>query len=281
LSVVRSPAPEDLATTIDWSAWYLTDEDDMGQSPEQSAIVNVFLGALKVRAEELGWNEAYVDFDQFFGWVPSEPLVRISPDAFVLRDPPPFPLPASWQVWRHGHHAPTFALEVVSQDWRKDYHEIPQKYAHLGVEELVIYDPAAADRQTRVEERVPIQLYWRAPDGLFVCRYTGEGPVESSVLGVHLVIVRTETWSFLRLAYDPEGRHLVPTEVERAENARDEAARQRDEAARQRDEATRQRDEAARQRDEATRQRDAERVAREALAEELAALRAKVGDSKP
>lgn len=63
----------------------------------------------------------------------SEPNVRVSPDAYLLDDPPPRPRPRMWQTWRAGHLPPRFALEVASpENWRKDYEDNPPKYSLLG-----------------------------------------------------------------------------------------------------------------------------------------------------
>jgi hypothetical protein len=127
-----------------WAAWYLTDEDDVGESTEQGIIVRLLLAALAELARERGWARSLVAGDQFFAWVEAHPLVRVSPDVYVLDDPPPPPYPAMWQTWRPGHAPPRFAVEVVSDDWKKDYRDAPRKYDQLGARELVIFDPDAA-----------------------------------------------------------------------------------------------------------------------------------------
>ena len=44
--VVRDLAPQDVGKPIDWSAWYLTDEDDMGEGCEQGDIIRLVLSSL-------------------------------------------------------------------------------------------------------------------------------------------------------------------------------------------------------------------------------------------
>ena len=231
-----------LSEEVDWSSWYLTDEDDMGQPPEQDDAIDGARGGVRRRVEELGWGDARVGVDAFFAWVREHPLVRVSPDIYVLRDAPD-PLPSSFQTWMPGAGPPVVAFEVVSQQWRKDYDDNPQKYAQLGAHELVIFDPAAARGASSVEERVAFQVYRRTDDGLFVRAEAGHGPVRCKSLDCYVVATETAAGAGFRLTYDPEGQQLVPTDAERALQERDEAARQRDEAARQRDEAARQRDE--------------------------------------
>lgn len=257
LNVVFDPRPEDLDAVVDWSSWYLSDEDDMGEGIEQSEIIDVLRSALRELAVERGWNGVFVGSDQFFAWIPEEPLVRISPDVYLLDDPPPPPMPASWQIWREGHRPPRFAVEIVSGDdehperWRKDYELGPQKYAQLGTRELVIFDPQAALGQVRDQQRVALQIYRRQADGTFVRFYSGAGPFASHELAAFLVAVTDGGVARLRVARDAEGLDRVPTAAE----ARDEAQQALDE----------------------TQQAlDAERRAREQAQRELAELRAQL-----
>ena len=256
LSVVREPSEPEL---VDWSSWYLTDEDDMGQTPQQDEIIRVAREVVGARVAELAWPEAFIGVDAFFAWVEAEPLVRVSPDVYVLASCPT-PPPSSFQLWRPGLSPPLFALEVVSDDWRKDYDQGPQKYAQLGARELLVYDPDAVARPRG--DRVPLQVFRRAADGQFQRVQVGASGVWLDTLGVWAVVVPTPFAPLLRLAYDAAGAELVPTPAERAARERDAAARERDAA--------------ARERDAAARERDAERDARIALETRLAALEAEL-----
>lgn len=225
LSVVRElGTPEE----VDWSSWILTDEDDMGQHPRQSEAIRVFRDVAVSRLAELGRERAFVGTDAFFAWVEAEPLVRVSPDVFVLTERPE-PLPPSWQLWRAGHAPPQLAVEIVSEDWKKDYEDAPQKYAQLGAEELVIFDPDAVDREPPRPGRCAIQVFRRSSDGLFLRVHAGTEPARIQTLEAFAVVARTEIAPVLRLAYDADGRGLVPTPAEKAARERDEAARERDE----------------------------------------------------
>lgn len=239
-----------MCTTIG-REWYLTEEDDEAQGTEQSEIIDVLKSSLRELATERGWSRVFVGSDQFFAWIPEEPMVRVSPDVYILDDPPPPPLPASWQTWREGHRAPRFAVEIVSGDdqhperWRKDYDQAPQKYAQLGTHELVIFDSQAALGQARDPKRVALQCYRREADGGFVRVYTGGGPFASFELAAFLHVVVEGDVARLRVARDAQGRDRVLT--------------------------------AAESRDAALEARDAERRAREQAERELAELRARVG----
>jgi Uma2 family endonuclease len=221
--VVRDPTPEDVRP-VDWSPWRVTDEEDMGEGCEQGDIIRTALSSLGQLAAERGWTGFYLGADTFFAWVPNEPLVRVSPDLYLIEDPPPPPLPKSWQVWLEGHRPPRWAAEIVSDDWKKDYEEAPLKYAQLGAHELLIFDPEVTLSGERRGPRVPFQVYRRAPDGAFVRVHRGDGPAPSEVLDATFVARREGGAVRLRVARDPEGKDVVPT-AEEAKRAAEERIR--------------------------------------------------------
>jgi Uma2 family endonuclease/cell division protein FtsB len=198
-SPVRVPTPPEGG----WSVWHLTDEDDMGEGIEQGLIIRVLLAALAELARERDWRRSLVASDNFFAWVEADPRVRVSPDVYVLDDPPAT-YPCSWQTWRPGHPPPRFAVEVVSDDWQKDYKHAPPKYDQLGARELVIFDPDAVTHPR--SHRVPLQVYRRDPAGLWAPVASGDGPVHSVELDAWLVIVPGPR---LRIARDAAGLDLV------------------------------------------------------------------------
>ena len=214
--VVWEPLPGEIGAAIDWSRWYLTDEEDMGEGAEQDLLITILKSILQVLVAERGWRRVHVGSDQFFAWRQDEPLVRVSPDVYLLDDPPPRPLPAMWQTWRAGHLPPRFAVEIVSGDgWRKDCQDNPPKYAQLGTRELVVFDPEAAAGTSRAPERIALQVFRRDPDGAFMRVYKGDGPARSEEIDAWLVILREGDAATLRIARDGAGRDLVPTEHER------------------------------------------------------------------
>jgi Uma2 family endonuclease len=216
---LRGLRPEKTGLPVDWSSWYLTDEEDMGESAEQGEIIRMMLSVLKEWARERGWTRLYIGGDQFFAWVPSQPLVRVSPDIYLVDDPPP--LPDSWQTWLPEHHPPRFAVEVVSRDRKKDYEDAPLKYALLGAQELIIFDPSVVPGRESAQ-RMPLQLYRRNAVGAFLRVYAGPGPVHSVQLDAHLIVWRGDGGARLRLARDAAGHDLIPT----VEEARLEAEQQ-------------------------------------------------------
>lgn len=199
---------------VDWSSWMLTDEDDMGEGFEQGEIIRVLLSSLDMLATERDWHDRLWAGAQFFAWLPEQPLVRVSPDVYVLDDPPPPPRPPSWQTWLPGHHPPRVAIEIASNDWRKDYVDGPAKYLALGCTELVIFDPDAALQPDIAPPRMPLQVYRRDLAGEYVRVAAGSGPVHVAGIDAYLVVVCEGPVARLRIARDPEGRNLVPTATE-------------------------------------------------------------------
>jgi hypothetical protein len=262
---------------IDWSDWYLTWEDDMGQPPEQTEVVDNFKSAVTVLSEERSWQKVRIGVDEFFAWVKEEPLVRISPDLSLMDDPPPPPYPRMWQTWEPGINPPRFALEVVSDEWQKDYLHNPTKYDQLGTSELVIFDPVAARGQTRSPRRSALEVYRRGEDGSFTRIYQGSGPVESRELGIWLVVWFDRDMAWLRLSRDPEGKELIPTlaeaqVLEQIARRRAEQKQAEERAARQAAEQKQAEERAARQ---AAEQKQAEeRAARQAAEQNQAEERA-------
>ncbi len=231
-----SPAP-----SFDWSAWEIDEEEDMSTTPEHDRISTEFESALRLLARERGWTReggslpgagwAFICKETFFAWVKARPNVRVSPDVYLIWNPVE-PAPSSWRLWELGHLPPDFALEVASEDRRKEYDVNPDKYDALGATELVIYDPHGLGGRGRG----PLRRYWRQPDGRFEAQETGEPVVYSSVLDVWLVATVGDDGYSLRISRDPNGISIVPTlfeavlQADRAQRdalAQAEAERQR------------------------------------------------------
>lgn len=205
LEVVLNPSAADIKTKVDWSSWYLTDEEDMGESCEQNLIIRELLSYLTQLAKERKWQNVFIGADQFFAWVENEPLVRVSPDVYLLDDPPPRPFPDSWQTWLPGHKPPRLAFEIVS----KDYNQAPAKYAQLGTQELIIFDPQAVITSKLSRKRVVLQIFRRAVDSGFIQVYQGTGPARSEELDAWLVVKRDAMTASLGIARNAAGTDLV------------------------------------------------------------------------
>ena len=216
------PAPDPL----DWSTWYLDEDDEMGEGRLQVAIVTLLLECLQGLARDRGWDDVVIDRDQFFAWIEREPRVRLAPDVYLLRNPPDKALVDSWMTWLPGHHPPEFALEIVSGDWRKDYHDNPAKYAHLGVQELVIFDPRFESRPAG--GGLPFQVYRRDEAGDFVPMPAQAQKAWSDILGVYLLVVGHGESVRLRLSEDGVRPLPTPRQRERAETQRERTEKERE-----------------------------------------------------
>lgn len=198
--------------------------DDMGE-PTLETFVRVVLLPLLERFLTARGLTAFVGSNQFIYWAQFEPTRSVAPDLYVVPGLAPRTQFDSIQTWVDGR-VPSFALEIVSQDKRKDYVLAPERYAELGVRELVIYDPKAARRRG---EGIVWQVYRRLSKRGFVqVEATQADRVRSKVLGCFLREVRGPRGALeLRLGAGPSGDELVPTEAEseRAEKERERTAR--------------------------------------------------------
>lgn len=275
LTLVRDPAPEELATPIDWTPWHLASADDEGQTPLCGLLVETLRSSLEVHLSTLGRNSTFVGVDPFFAWVEQDPLVRISPDLYTLREPPREPWPRIFETWR-GHPPPEFALELVTdawEGWERQAEDLPAKYTLLGTRELVVVDVEAAAGGAAAP-RIPLEVYRREADGAFVRIYRGPGLARLETIDAWLVVRKAGPHDgFLRLARDAAGTDIVPTEGEHslAEKRRGDEEKQRG------DEEKRRADEEKRRGDEEKRRGDAETRRADELAAERARLRARGG----
>jgi Uma2 family endonuclease len=128
---------------------------------------------------------------------------------------------SSLRVWDPGHAVPKLVIEVVSPSHPyKDYSDIPDRCAAVGVSELVVFDPMLAGPKAFGG---PFRLQgWRRTDaGTFERVVAGEGPVPSAILGAHFVAV--EDGRRLRIADDEAGTLLWQTAEEDARLAEQRA----------------------------------------------------------
>ncbi|HET9958217.1 MAG TPA: Uma2 family endonuclease [Polyangiaceae bacterium] len=161
-----------------------------------------------------------VGSDQFIYFEKGQVSKRIAPDIYVLPGVPPNTRIPSWKVWESGIR-PSFALEICSQDWQKDYVTAPQLHNEVGTEELIVVDPDHSKRR----EGHRFQRFERTSQGLELRERTQADRVRSRVLGCFIRLVGTEQEprQHVRLGLDPDGEVLFPTQEE-AERQRTEAA---------------------------------------------------------
>lgn len=186
-------------------------EERVGEDMLQRRIVELLRPLIERWLTHRGVR-ALVGADQFIYYQQYNPHARVAPDVYVLPGVAPDAAVPSWKVWETGI-VPSFALEVVSRDWEKDYAEAPERYAALGVEELVLFDPQYTARR----DGIRFQRFRRpAHAGLQLAERTDADRVASEVLGCIIRAVGVDQALRLRLALPPDGTELFPTAEEAA-----------------------------------------------------------------
>ncbi len=152
-------------------------------------------------------DRAQIGCDQFVYWDAANPRVCLAPDAF-LRFGGPDELFGSWKVWERG--APHVGVEIISDHDARDRNWEAKLllYRHLGVRELVRFDPDAAEAKLQVWHRVDDDLVEREP---------ASDSVQSNVLPGHWLVVQdAKLGPSLRLSHDEQGQKLflTPTEAD-------------------------------------------------------------------
>jgi hypothetical protein len=203
-------------------------EEKLGEDSLQTFTAELFRGLVE-RHLALKGKPCFVGADQFIYWVQHHPEKVLAPDVYVLPGVPQDGRVTCLKTWEAGV-VPSFALEIVSPNSvDKDYRLAPERYAELGVAELVIFDPD----YRRGRDRLRFQVF-RPVRGKFTrVTVTGEDRVRSRVLGCWIRSVGTGGGTRLRLAGGEEGDTLIQTEAE-AERARAEAEHGRAEVERTR-----------------------------------------------
>jgi len=243
-------------------------EDDVGEHELQTYILEFLRPLLERYLASIGMR-AHVGSDQFIYWREFAPTCSVSPDIYVLPGVSQDIAIESWKVWET-QVVPSFALEIVTSDYRKDYDESPKRYAELGVQELVIFDPFPGPQRTA------LQVFRQTPDGFQRIEKTSGDRVRSEVLGCFFRVVGDKHEVRLRVGLGTRGDELFPSlaESEQHERRAKEQERQAKEQERQAKEQERQAKEQERQAKEQERQAKEQALARVAELElELAKLR--------
>lgn len=209
-------------------------EERVGEDILQRWIVELLRPLVERWLAHSGSSESshasFVGADQFIYYRQYDPKRSVAPDLYVLPGVAEGTRVRTWKTWETGI-VPSFALEVVSQGWEKDYRESPIRYAELGTSELVLYDP---DWQSH-PDGVKFQRFLRGAEndgegGFGPPQRTQGDRIESRVLGCFLREVPTRRGLRLRLGVGSAGDELFPT-AEEAERQAKEAQRQAKEAA--------------------------------------------------
>ena len=208
--------------------WVL-EEENVPESALHDAIIHLLVEILHAWAARVG-RVIFAGSNIALRWDAKRPQVGVDPDVYFVEPPPPDGEDStSLCTWKPGQNPPRVAVEVVSENTAdKDYGDGPERYAASGTEELWVFDPLRLGPELRGGPYL-LQLWERDERGAFVRTYAGDGPVRSQVLDAWLVV--TSGGRRLRLANDPYGNELWPTEAE-TERAEKEIARAEVEALR-------------------------------------------------
>ena len=215
-SVTRRPAAD---PTI------YPEEERVGEDMLQRWIMELLRPLLQ------GWLtrrgiKAFVGADQFIYWRQHDAHARVAPDIYVLPGVDPHTHVRTWKLWLD-RVVPSFAFEITSQDWEKEYFDVPARYSDLGVRELVIFDPWSEERIEGIRWQVFRRVGKR---GLVRVEASRSDRVRSKVLGCWLRAVGKGQDTRVRVAVGSRGEDLVLT-AEEAERAAKEAALAAKEAA--------------------------------------------------
>jgi hypothetical protein len=223
--------------------------------------------------------KAFVGADQFIYWRQHDSHARVAPDIYVLPGVDPRTRVRTWKLWQD-RIVPSFAFEVVSGDWEKDYFEIPERYAEVGVRELVIFDPGFGAHADGVQWQVFRRLTKR---GLVRVEATSADRVRSQVLGCWFRAVGLGNDLRVRIGEGAHGELLVPTpeEAERAAKEQERAAKEQERAAKEQERAAKEQERAAKERERAAREqerlsKEQERAAKEAALARVRELEAQL-----
>jgi hypothetical protein len=218
--------------------WVFTEDDDMGHGFDPSDFLLTLVSLLRLFFARIG-KKVWVDFDQHVGIDPRDRYLPVAPDVYVLpQSEPPAARGATWFPWEHHGLVPTLAFEFVSRSNRKkDDLVAPDKYAHLGVQELAIFEPWKHQPGLRTEDEVETLRVFRLDEKKQWRQvYGGDGPTQSQVLGLWLhetaegkLLLTEDRWG-KRALLTPEETLQVEQEARRLaeERAEQEAKRVED-----------------------------------------------------
>jgi Uma2 family endonuclease len=217
------PLPERPRRTFTWpeevepvwpedrSRWFLPEPSEPFPLDTFLTHLQHYLAAVfRLLFDEQGkaWFAGYeqrMRLDEFDG------RLGVYPDFYVLPCEPKEPYFDQWPAYLEEVPGPIFAVEVVSRsNWEKDYFEAPGKYAMLGTQELVLFDPLALEGKSPANPAYVLQVYRRGKRGNLRREYAGEGPVYSEVMGVWLHAEEKG----LQVTRDEEGKEPVLTRQE-------------------------------------------------------------------
>jgi len=211
----------------DLEAWVLP-EGKVPESTTHHATVYRIYGLLLAWVDRCrGERSLRIASDLAVRWLQEHPRTGADPDVCVLEPAPAdFDDLNSLKLWEPGRVPPRLAIEVVSTNFpHKDYGRIQERYAAMGVEELVVFDPLLSGPRS-LGGPVPLQLWRRDATGAFERVQFGADPVHSGVLDAWFIANGRD----LDISDDRLGKRCWLTGGERAEAAQAQAEQARTQA---------------------------------------------------
>jgi hypothetical protein len=230
----------------DPEAWVIPEGPVPESTPHQAAVYRIYNLLLAWADRVAPERSVRISQELAIRWLEDYPRTGIDPDVAVLEPAPPdFDDLSSLRLWEPGRAPPRLAVEVVSASHPyKDYGSIQERYAAMGVEELLVFDPLLAGPPS-LGGPVALQLWRRDATRSFERVHFGSEPAHSLVLDAWFIAEGRA----LHISDDRKGTRRWVTDRERldfmtaqAERANAEAERANAEAKRANAEAERERE---------------------------------------
>lgn len=189
---------------------YYPVSDNMGETHHHLVARHLLYALLTdyVRRTRL---PAFVGSDLFFYYQRGNPRAVVCPDNYIVDGEPKPGKVSSWKVWERGGQVPTLAIEIVSDEFKKDYSDhLLERYEQLGVRELIRFDPEHAAHR----RRKALSHFIRNDAGRLIEHLGLPDRVRSRCYNLWFVLQPNDQ---LRIATGPDGSTLWPTQDERAD----------------------------------------------------------------
>ncbi len=249
-------------------AWVLPEGKVPEATAHQMAVYRIY-GLLLAWARRIApARSVRIAADLAVRWMREHPRTGADPDVCVLEPAPPdFDDLRSLRLWEPGRVPPRLAIEVVSASLpHKDYGSIQERYAALGVEELIVFDPLLHGPKS-LGGPVPLQLWKRDSTHAFERLSFGAEPVHREVVDAWFIADGRD----LNISDDRRGTQRWLTDQEQlasAQHAFESARLAREQAQAQAEQAQAQAEQAQAQAEQAQAQAEqAQARAEQALAE--------------
>jgi hypothetical protein len=208
-------------------AWVLPEGKVPEATAHQMAVYRIY-GLLLAWSERIRPERSVrIASELAVRWLEQYPSTGADPDICVLEPAPPdFDDLRSLKLWEPGRVPPRLGIEVVSASLpHKDYGSIQERYAAMGVEELIVFDPLMCGPRS-LGGPVALQLWRRDATHAFERVQFGAEPVYSEVVDAWFIADGRD----LQISPDRRGTQRWRTAEEQLAGAEREARRAHAEA---------------------------------------------------